>query len=324
MDARFGTIALVLAAGLLAAPVRADETRKGPEGLPLPPGATAPVTSPANGKSTTAAVSTKTKSKGLAGKVPAVFYPGRAGYSKATVDGAGTGTEFSEAPEGEGGGSAAAKPGSTGPDAARTPTGGPTASAPSAPTRTPFDRALGSTKRTRTTSGVSEGDVKPAADKKPRTEFEGRVILFLRTPGEEDPSHEGSKLRWEREAKVVARLQPALVKGELPATLVEDGVLRDAAPIGFYLPEELDAWICCPDGSMFLLEVDGATFEKVAAVGLGSPLTVGGASRDLQLGAAKNAGAVKVERILKGGPDTGDSKPAPAPQPSGEDETPKG
>jgi hypothetical protein len=157
--------------------------------------------------------------------------------------------------------------------------------------------------------------------------MEGKIVLFLRTPGDEDTTAPGVKARFEREAGIVRRIAPQLAKGEKPATTAADGVLREAAPPGFYLPDEIDAWVAAADGSLYVIEVEGALFDRVASLGLGAKVTLTGPSETLQL-SGKPVLKVKLSKIKT---DAGEFEGQPAKKNGAgkktsddDDQTPKG
>jgi hypothetical protein len=119
--------------------------------------------------------------------------------------------------------------------------------------------------------------------------LEGHVVLFLRAPGDEDPSPKGVLARFSREGKVVKRLANDVANGVKPATKPEDAVLRDPAPQGFYLPDEVDAWLVTADGSLVLLESENVNFDKIAALGLAAVLDVVGPQSPVALDPALGA-----------------------------------
>jgi hypothetical protein len=113
--------------------------------------------------------------------------------------------------------------------------------------------------------------------------LEGHVVLFLRAPGEEDPSPKGVLARFSKEGRIVKRLVSDVANGVKPATKPEDAVLRDPAPQGFYLPDEVDAWLVTTDGSLVLLESENVLFDKIAALALASRLNVTGPQSPIAL-----------------------------------------
>jgi hypothetical protein len=177
-----------------------------------------------------------------------------------------------------------------------------TPSTPSTPTRTGNDDA-----------GLPAPAPAPTVAPQKKSYLEGHVVLFLRAPGDEDPSPKGVIARFSREAKIVKRLAPEVAKGNRPATKPEDAVLRDPAPQGFYLPDEVDAWLVTQDGTLYVLASENANFDKIAALGLSSQLNVAGPASDLALdSAAGTVQKVKVLGITTDGSEPKADAPAPA------------
>ncbi len=163
---------------------------------------------------------------------------------------------------------------------------GSSSSAPAAPTRTGVEDA-----------GLPAPATTPTAAKPEKKNYlEGHVVLFLRAPGDEDPSPKGILGRFSREAKIVKRLAAEVAKGNKPATRPEDAVLRDPAPQGFYLPDEVDAWLVTADGTLYVLASENGNFDKIAALALSASLNVAGPASDLVLEPA--VGTVQKVKVL--------------------------
>lgn len=316
---RLGTVALLLALGLSTAVTRAQDsddsmlpspylshnapvnttTTPLPEdpswvnGPPIRTGA-APVSSKTTGIVNTMATKpapVPAPKKADPKKTPTGFAPGSAvggggggggrGGSKSQF----VGTELKYATEpgegdgkaGGGKGAAGSPTGGGGNSTASSGAGGPTATGGGAGER---DEAPGLPAPGSASKASSTPTPAPTAAKK---YLEGHVVLFLRAPGDEDPSPAGVKARYAKEAKIVKRVAAEVQKGEKPSTKPEEAVLRDAAPQGFYLPDEVDAWLVTADGTLVLLDADGTTFDKIAALALSSKLNVSGLQSEVEL-----------------------------------------
>jgi hypothetical protein len=293
---RLGTAVLIVASGLCTAALAQDTGLKGALGPPVEEGSPAPLypipvkikTTPTPAPATqpghnatqpaqTAPVSSTTR--GFLNSFPDPFpysLPSYRSYPQGGGGGGGGGgTRQQNFPSAEltfptdpkdARSNPPSKPGSSSSSATTTGNGAAARPSKTPPAQLSVDRE--------DSPGLPAATEKAAPVKKPYTE--GHVILFLRSPGDEDPSPKGVLARFSREAKIVKRLAPDVAKGDKPVTKPEDSVLRDPAPQGFYLPDEIDAWVVTPEGAIVLLESENALFDRIAALALSARLNVVG------------------------------------------------
>ncbi len=308
---RLGSVAILLALGTFTAASYAQDNGEAlPEGLPPFANHDAPVSSvtnpaPPSWEPSPGSEASPIRSTTTGGLVNTLRTPGPAPVIKADpkkadpkrpgpipfpvggVGGGGGGgggrsqfvnTELKYGDEGKGDPNAA-KTAKESPGGSKTggPGSGPGGSSPTASATGPRGSSDGELPGLPSPGAKAAGPTPAPTPATPKKGFlEGHVVLFLRAPGDEDPSPAGVKARFSKEAKIVQRVAGEVQRGEKPSTKPEEAVLRDAAPQGFYLPDEVDAWLVTTDGTMVLLESEGTTFDKIAALALSSRLNVAG------------------------------------------------